>query len=239
MLAIVLITLSTVVYFIHYLIFRDLHHIFIYMIGDLAFVFVEVLLVTIIIHELLGIRERRLMLEKLNMIIGSFFSEVGKDLLKYFATVDPHAERIRHRLLVTDRWTTGEFLEMSKALKEYPHEIDLTRGDLAALKQLLVGKREFFLHLLENQSLLEHDSFTLLLMAVFHLTEELEARKDLLHIPEADRKHLTTDMKRVYSSLISEWLDYMKYLKDNYPYLFSFAMRTNPFDAEATPEVKG
>jgi hypothetical protein len=32
-------------------------------------------------------------------------------------------------------------------------------------------------------------------------------------------------------------LDYMKYMKENYPYLFSFAMRTNPFDREASPIV--
>jgi hypothetical protein len=45
-------------------------------------------------------------------------------------------------------------------------------------------------------------------------------------------------MKRVYSMLIGEWLSYMKHVKDNYPYLFSFAMRTNPFDVNATPEVR-
>jgi hypothetical protein len=54
----------------------------------------------------------------------------------------------------------------------------------------------------------------------------------------ADRKHLANDMKRVYSLLISEWLSYMKHLKENYPYLFSFAMRTNPFDKYATTEIK-
>jgi hypothetical protein len=30
----------------------------------------------------------------------------------------------------------------------------------------------------------------------------------------------------------------MKYLKKYYPYLFSFAMRTNPFDQNASPIVK-
>jgi hypothetical protein len=95
------------------------------------------------------------------------------------------------------------------------------------------------LRLLENQNLLEHDAFTGLLMAVFHLTEELESRSDIMQIHGADKKHLANDMKRVYGLLISEWLSYMKHLKDNYPYLFSFAMRTNPFDLQATPEIKG
>jgi hypothetical protein len=31
----------------------------------------------------------------------------------------------------------------------------------------------------------------------------------------------------------------MRYLKNNYPYLFSLAMRTNPFDQNATPVITG
>jgi hypothetical protein len=49
-----LILLSALWYFIHYLIFHDTHHIFIYMIGDIAFIPIEVLLVTLIIHQLLN-----------------------------------------------------------------------------------------------------------------------------------------------------------------------------------------
>jgi len=233
-----LLALSAIVYLIHYAIFRDAHHIFIYMIGDIAFVFTEVLLVTIIIHQVLAFREKRLLLEKLNMIIGAFFSEVGKELLQLFATFDPQVDRIRQSLVVTDRWSTEQFLDMSKRLTEYRYDIDITRNSLDTLKQTLVREREFLLRLLENQNLLEHDSFTSLLMAVFHLTEELESRGDFAQIPEADRKHLAIDMKRAYSLLISEWLSYMKHLKENFPYLFSFAMRTNPFDPDATPEVK-
>jgi len=54
----VLIVLSALVYFIHYLIFRDPHHIFMYLVGDIAFVFIEVLLVTMIIDQLLHAREK-------------------------------------------------------------------------------------------------------------------------------------------------------------------------------------
>jgi hypothetical protein len=35
------------------------------------------------------------------------------------------------------------------------------------------------------------------------------------------------------------WLEYMEHLKDNYPYLFSLAMRVNPFDKTASPVVTG
>jgi vacuolar-type H+-ATPase subunit I/STV1 len=99
LLGLFLITLSTFLYFIHYLIFKDAHHIIIYFLGDIAFVPIEVLLVTLIIHKLLSEREKRARLKKLNMVIGAFFSEVGTQLLKYFSVLDPRIEEIRKELI--------------------------------------------------------------------------------------------------------------------------------------------
>jgi hypothetical protein len=73
--------LSFVFYVIHFFIFHDAHHIFLYLIGDIAFVFIEVLMVTLIIHHLLNEWEKRSHLRKLNMVIEMFFSEFCKHLL--------------------------------------------------------------------------------------------------------------------------------------------------------------
>jgi hypothetical protein len=102
----------------------------------------------------------------------------------------------------------------------------------------LLKKREFLLRLLENPNLLEHDSFASLLLAVFHLTEELAQRTDLHRLTGSDQEHLASDVQRGYVLLIQEWLAYMAHLKTRYPYLFSLALRTNPFDPFATPEIK-
>lgn len=85
-----LVLLSVFFYAVHYAIFRDSHHIFIYLIGDIAFVFIEVLMVTLIIHHLLAEREKRAMLNKLNMVIGAFFSEVGTSLLEHLKNNYPY-----------------------------------------------------------------------------------------------------------------------------------------------------
>ena len=69
-------------------------------------------------------------------------------------------------------------------------------------------------------------------MAAFHLTEELEHRGSFRKLPEADIRHLQGDVIRVETIRILEWLRYMKHLKSNYPYLFSLAVRTNPFNRE-------
>ena len=90
---------------------------------------------------------------------------------------------------------------------------------------------------MENPNLLEHETFTELLRAVFHLMEELEHRKDLSQLPETDYQHLSGDASRAYDLLIHEWLQYMDHLMSNYPYLFSLALRLNPFDPQSKVEI--
>ena len=233
-----LIALSAILYSSQIFIFKRPHDTFFYILQDLAFVPISVLIVTLILDQLLRMREKRAMLKKMNMVIGAFFSEVGTGLLKSFLDFDVHYDETRENLIVTNEWSEREFSAVKKSLKVYDYKIESQKGDLENLKGFLIDKREFLLGLLENPNLLEHESFTDLLWAVFHLTEELACRADVKQLPVTDYAHLSGDIKRAYVLLISEWLAYMKHLKDVYPYLFSLAARTNPFDPNASVEVK-
>jgi len=229
---------SLFLYVIQVAIFHRTNDTLFYMLQDLAFVPMQVLLVTLIISGLLNMREKRLRLEKLNMVIGTFFSEVGTRLIAYFSDFDPKLDDIRKDLIVTKDWSDQEFMDVSKRLKDYDYKVEIQKINLEDLRIFLTGKRDFLVRLLENPVLLEHETFTELLRAVFHLTEELASRQDLQNLPHTDYAHLAGDVKRAYILLVHEWLNYMKYLKDNYPYLFSLAMRTNPFDQSASPIVE-
>jgi hypothetical protein len=105
------------------------------------------------------------------------------------------------------------------------------------MREYLQTKRDFLLTLLENPTLLEHETFTDLLWAVFHLTEELKYRNLIEGLPDADHEHLCNDIARAYGLLLKEWLVYLEHLKDNYPYLFSLAVRMNPLDPEASAVI--
>ncbi|MDP1854117.1 MAG: hypothetical protein Q8L26_07975 [Candidatus Omnitrophota bacterium] len=236
-LCILLIALSALVYFIHYLVFRDLHHILIYLIGDIAFVFIEVMLVTLVLHQLLHYREKRVLLNKLNMVIGTFFTEVGTELLRICSAFDQNTANVTQYLVVNNDWSDKEFARVKKHIEKHEAQIDSKKNGLGEMKKYLVAKRQFLLNLLENPNLLEHESFTDLLWAVFHLTDELAYRIDFSRLPETDYQHLSGDIKRAYYQLTVQWLAYMKHLKQSYPYLFSLAMRTNPFDPNAKVEV--
>jgi len=236
--AVALITLSVLIFVGQIYIFRTPRDTFFYLVQDIAFVPIQVLLVTVIINEVLNIREKRSLLRKLNMVIGAFFSEVGMSLLQSFPDFDIHYEKLRESLIVKTGWSNQDFVRAHRQVMGYDYNVDSRKGDLASLKVFLMEQRDFLLRLLENPNLLEHRSFTNLLRAVFHLTEELTFRRNLHNLPQTDYEHLSVDIKRAYVLLISEWLAYMKYLRDYYPYLFSLAVRTNPFDLDASPEVK-
>jgi len=233
-----LVVLSVVFYVLHFIFFRDAHHIFIYLVGDIAFVFIEVLLVTLIIHQVLSEREKRALLKKLNMVIGAFFSEAGMSLLKYFWSFDAEAESFGRHLIVDNEWSPEHFDKMEEILQNRDFKIDIHKGNLEEMRSFIIGKRAFLLRLLENPNLLEHDEFTELLWAVFHLAEELSHRESVNGLPDTDYDHLAGDIKRAYGLLVREWLSYMEHLKSNYPYLFSLAIRTNPFNPQASVEVK-
>jgi hypothetical protein len=189
-------------------------------------------------ETMLNRRERQVRLKKLNMVIGVFFSEVGTRLIVYFSGCDPNIDSFKKGLIVSGKWSDQDFLKVSEELKAYGYTVDVHAEALSNLRGFLSDRRAFLLRLLENPVLLEHESFTEVLRAVFHLAEELAHRRDLSGLPDSDKRHLSGDIKRAYGLLVHQWLDYMKYLKEHYPYLFSLAMRTNPFDESASAVVR-
>jgi hypothetical protein len=229
-----LLALSIVLYTVHYLLFHDIHHIFIYFVGDIAFIPIEVLIVTLIIDQMLESREKKQRMEKLNMVIGTFFSTTGTPLLDRLIRADPGIDSLRQRLVVRDSWRKSDFAEMKEVMQKYSFGVEIDRIDLDAAKDFFLKNEDFLLRLVENPMVFEHESFTDLILAISHLTEELKARDRVSGLPNDDRGHLAIDFRRVYSLLIPEWLRYMEYLQTHYPYLFHLAMRKNPFDASAS-----
>lgn len=234
-----LVTVTLFLMTVHYLAFHDLHHLAIFFVGDLVFIPVEVLCVTLIIDQLLESREKQQRMEKLNMVIGIFFSRVGTPLLARLSKADPCTLPLQNELVVRPAdWTADRFRDARASLDGWKCKVDPAEVDRESLRTLLDGNEDFLLRIIENPTVFEHETFTELILAVTHLTEELKARDDLSHLPPADIAHLEGDMERVYSRLVPEWLKYMEYLKDHYPYLFSLAMRKNPFDAKASVVIQ-
>lgn len=203
----------------------------------IVFVPVQVLLVTLIIERLLNEREKQALIKKLNMVIGAFMSEVGAGLLRRVDAFCGDEPDLARNLAVTTEWSKTHYRQAARFAESYQTQLTADAGQLAELRDFLLERRPFVLGLLQNPNLLEHDTFTDLLWAVCHLTEELEARSRFEKLPESDLQHLYGDIRRANSSLIREWLGYMQHLQLDYPYMFSLATRLNPFNSEASAVV--
>ena len=234
----VMLALSFGFYLLDYLLFHNLKDTVYYTIQDIAFLPIQVLLVTLILERLLTLREKDELMKKLNMVIGVFFREAGTELIRHFAHFDPDFEDLRPQLNIDAGWGKKQYHDTRKALGTRVFRTDSRTGNLNHLKDFLMDNRDFMLGLMENSNLLENENFSRLLLAVFHVTDELSYRNELGRLSLADLEHLSTDIGRAYSLLLTEWLSYMDHLRTAFPYLYSLAVRMNPFNPDASPEIK-
>lgn len=234
----VLVAASALMGIVHAVVFEDPKTLVFYLALDVVFVPVQVLLVTLIIERLLNEREKRSLMRKMNMVVGAFFCELGHDMLSEMRGVCVNFGELQSHLSIKGNWDRNAFESALRWLGEFECRLDGGAVQLGRLKAFLLTKRRFVLGLLQNPILLEHESFTDLLWAVCHLTEELDAREDIDHLPPSDLRHLEGDMVRAFGCLLREWLSYMQHLKGDYPYMYSLSVRTNPFSPKASPIVE-
>ena len=220
---------SLLVYSFQVRLFHDLKTTEFYLLQDLAFLPLQVLLGVLIIERILSHREKKLLLRKLNMVIGVFFSECGTGLLALFTSASKAGDGIPLRFAVSQRWTPADYDEAQRSVRSFHPALAIDAEMLASVHRLLSASRERMLGLLENPNLLEHERFTDLLWAVTHLAEELDFRESLHDLTAEDIDHLKGDMLRAYRVLVLEWLSYMRHLQKDYPFLFSLAVRKSPF----------
>ncbi len=174
-------------------------------------------------------REEESRMQKLHMVIGLFFSEIGTSLLTICSDADPQREEISELLPEGKKWTAEDFDRVREQLQKHDYQLDPDKVDFSEYLKLLRGKRRFLVSLLENPAVMEHEAFTDVLWAVFHLVDELEARDDVSNLLNFDWAHILGDTQRVYERLVMQWLRYMEHMQQRYPYLFARAVRRNPF----------
>jgi hypothetical protein len=231
-LPILLVITSVILYYLHFKIFDDFHHIALYFLEDLAFIPIEVIFVSLIIHKAIEDQEKEKIREKTNVLVSVFFSEAGNSLLKALISSDDEIHNLKTIIEDNVHFSPKELKLMKGGLSKHAYKLNLDANDLCDIKVIMASHKNFILTLIQNPHLIEHNGLTDLILAMLHLIEELGARENLKSISTKDIEHLTGDVERVYSRLANEWLSYMGYQKKEYPFLFSFSSRSNPFSDE-------
>ena len=241
--SIIMVIAIIIIYGSNILVLKDPEHVISYIWTHLGFIPVDILIVAFVLDEIISKKEKEAMMEKLDIIMSTFFSEVGNDLISQLSSVNKHKADTSY-LESIKSWDGKDYENKLKEIKNIniPFRADVTSEDreeyLTNIRNLLINKREFIVGLLNNPNLLEKEEFSKLLTAILHLDEELEHRPDLSKVTDVDFNHLNGDMERIYNILIHEWIYYLRYLNKHYPYMIALIIRTNPFDANADAYVK-
>ncbi len=225
-----LVLLSLFLHFVHVLIFKDIHHTMIFLVADIAFIPMEVFFTSMILERMLERREKEHGKEKLNMLVGVFYAEIGTQLLSYFVEQDDNVY-VCKKLRIQDPsiWNDAYFKRLQELNSSYHYEVSLAKVDLDELRHILHEGKNLLITLITNESLHDHETFTEMLMLIMHLKEELDTR-DCGKLTETERQHLEHDMEAMYRYLTYEWCHYLDYLSKHYPGLFNTAIMLSPFN---------
>jgi hypothetical protein len=225
---IVLVLVSILFYVLQEVIFHNPEESSYLFFQDLAFLPLNIVLVTFVLEQVLRSREKRERLEQLNILVSTFFTDTGTAILE---TMQSCMDTQRSfELDMNAKWTDKMFDDTAETARKAAWHARPDADTLGRLKDFLPQKKAGILAMFSNPNLLENDRFTDMLWALYHLIDELESRNDISALPQSDTAHLGGDMARAFGLLVSEWVGYMKYLKKRYPYLWSLAIRKNPFD---------
>lgn len=226
---IILLFISIFFFTLQQFIFHNLHESGFLFFQDLIFMPIEILLVTFILDKILRDREKKERLEHQNIVINSFFSEIGTDTIRLLNKDVVNLKEISILLCMNQNWDNAKFNDTFKILNSFSYKFNITPDSLRTIKTALSTKKSYVISFFSNPNLLEIDSFTNMLWAFYHLIDELEHRTDTSCLPNSDIEHISNDIARIYGMLICQWVIYMKNLKEKYPYLWSLALRINPF----------
>ncbi len=221
--------LSVLMYAVQIMIFDSPRDTGFYILQDFAFLPLQVAIVTVVLGRYLKSREKTERLKKISVVVNTFFSEVGTDIITGLKVFSKNCIDISIKLNFQADWTENMFSKTVRYLENADIQIECSAEQLETLKVLMESKRTFLIRMIENPNLLEHDTFTDMLLAVFHLTEELLARGGFKDDSKADMIHLSNDIQRAFKTMLIQWVEYMRHLHTEYPYLYSLEVRKNPF----------
>lgn len=215
-----LIFLSFIMFLVHYLIFGQLENTIYYSLMSLCFIPVNILAVTLVFNTIMEKHSKIERMNKLNMLVGLFFSDFGFTLLTLIASSD---KKIRSLDL-----DFNDLKACSNTLKVHSHEIDFQKINYMKLKNLIVNSREILSSLISSENILEHETFADLLMSLMHLRDEILFVQHM-ELTKEDAIHLEGDIIRVYKNLSLQWINYLSHLKQFYPYQYKSSIKFNPF----------
>lgn len=129
---------------------------------------IQVVMVTIILNRFLNIMETRKKIKKINVIISTFFVEAGISIIAVMSQFNRNNNDFCKLIKVEELYKKNDY-RIKKIAKEFQYDIYANPDKLEELALILAKYKSNTLNMLGNSNLLEHDSFTDMLWALFML----------------------------------------------------------------------
>jgi len=230
--------LSAIIYTVQIIFFREPRDTTFYLLQDFAFLPLQIAIVTVVLGTYLKKREKAERLKKINVIINAFFSEAGTEILASLIMFSRNRDDISPELDFQSGSKDIDFSRAVRYLEKADLQVTCKAETLESLKGRIISKRAFLIGIIENPNLLEHDTFTDMLLALCHVMEELMARQEFSDEHRADMAHISNDITRSMKALLIQWVEYMRHLQAEYPYLYSLEVRKNPLFQDRCVEIR-
>jgi hypothetical protein len=128
-----LVALSAGLYGLQVTIFQTFRDTSFYFLQDLAFLPLQVAIVTIVLGRVVSEWNKRERLKKINMAISAFFSEAGTEIMMKLTQLIENNDELKPGLTIGIGWTASEFSAALKVLKKAELKITCAGEDLESL----------------------------------------------------------------------------------------------------------
>ena len=114
--SIIMVIAIIVIYGSNILILKDPEHVISYIWTHFGFIPVDILIVAFLLDEIISKKEKETMMEKLDMIMSTFFSEIGNDLIGQLSSVNQHKADTQY-LESIKTWSDKDYENKLKEIK--------------------------------------------------------------------------------------------------------------------------
>ncbi|MPM98846.1 hypothetical protein SDC9_146036 [bioreactor metagenome] len=114
--------LSAITYYVQYLLFHQTENTVFYLLQDLAFVPIQVGMVTLIINRFLNEMDNRKKIKKINVIISTFFIEIGVPIISTISKFNGNNDILFEKISIKEM-SSKEYNKLIKEVKEFKFDI--------------------------------------------------------------------------------------------------------------------
>ncbi|MGN8773192.1 hypothetical protein [Candidatus Weimeria sp. HCP3S3_B5] len=217
-----LIAVSALIYAVQIAVFHDVRTTAFYFLQDMAFMPITIAIATIVVGEIISLREKRERLEKTQMLTSSFFTGIGAYLLKEIIRMTDTDQFITE-VVRGSSYDKRQEKEILDRIRKMDLTVHIDREGYDRIRQIIRENQTNIFIIASNPLVIEHEAFTDMLWGIFHLMDEYRLRGDWDDLSAQDIEHFDQDFERILRAMLINWVRDVRYLRENFPDFYAVA----------------